>query len=188
MPHACLCHNECDMPNKNSIMGSLPGTWYALWPMAILKTLNVIFSIWRFWGLGGLSVHPVAHSYLASLTCGIQVDMEAKQRYLIVDMPTEIGLPKFFPCSWVLSCWPNVWQCPDNFEWPTHTHPGYLGRKNIIRIVLKDQVFSRFYKNDAPRCASYLGPRTPGFRRKVCFWSVICLGTHTLAHFLPPGM
>jgi len=39
----------------------------------------------------------------------------------------------------------------------THTHPGYLGMKNITGIILKDQVFSRSYKNDAPGHVSYLG-------------------------------
>jgi len=41
---------------------------------------------------------------------------------------------------------------------PPHTHPGYLGMKNITRIILNDQGFSRFYKNDVPGCVSYLGP------------------------------
>ncbi len=67
-----------------------------------------------------------------------------------------------------------------------HTHPGYLGKKNIIRIILNDQGFSRFYKKWCTRVCVI--PRTPVFRRKVCFWSVICLVIHTLAQFIPPGM
>jgi len=52
----------------------------------------------------------------------------------------------------------------------THTHPGYLGRENIIGIVLKDQVFSRFYEHDAPgyvpRCVHTYDPR---FQTKSLF-------------------
>jgi len=63
----------------------------------------------------------------------------------------------------------------------THTHTPWLLRpENIIGIILKDHVFSRFYKNDALGCVSYLGPPVSE--------SIICLGTHTLAQFIPPGM
>jgi len=44
MPHACHCHRECVMPQQKLIMWPLAGTWYALWPTAIEKTLNAIFS------------------------------------------------------------------------------------------------------------------------------------------------
>jgi len=46
-----FCHRECFMPQQKLIMlWPLAGTWYALWPTAIEKTLNAIFSQWRFWG------------------------------------------------------------------------------------------------------------------------------------------
>ena len=71
----------------------------------------------------------------------------------------------------------------------THTHPGYLGMKNITGIVLKDQVFSRFYEHDAPgyvpRCVHTYDPR---FQTKSLFSVRNLSGTHTLAQFIPRGM
>jgi len=69
----------------------------------------------------------------------------------------------------------------------THTHPGYLGRENIIGIVLKDQVFSRFYEHDAPgyvpRCVHTYDPR---FQTKSLFSVRNLSGTQAL--FIPRGM
>jgi len=88
-------------------------------------------------------------------------------------------------CSWVLKVCIKALFRP--WFWPTHTHTPWLLRcEKYHQNCSKRPGFFQVLRKWCTRVCILL--RTPSFRQKVCFWSVICPGTHTLAHFIPHGM